>query len=299
LKKIWIIFIPFLLLYAPTRTFYSEWGWGYYYWLFGPIGPSVSEGMAAAGYSGVEYRGYTQFPLGGWPGNGTQIASLQLRLLNNTGGAGLQININRVTSATPGWDECGGTAPVYLTNQPVNPNADEYTYFELSGTPAQDDFMSAWQGGLPWFGLGLRGARGTGEPCMHFFYAFWADHYYDAALIVDYAIGVEESADRLDEDQDPIIAISPNPFRDRTDIRWQTTDNRYPITDNIEKNPNISIYDVSGKLVISFSITDIGDRSSVIWRGEDADGRSVPPGVYLVALTTPSATVYRKIVRLK
>lgn len=287
MKKILIVFIPFLMLYAPTRTFYSEWGWGYYYWLFGPIGPSVSEGLAAAGYSGVEYRGYIQFPLGGWPGNGTQITSLQLRLLNNTGGAGLQININRVTSATPGWDECGGTAPVYLTNQPVNPSADEYTYFELAGTPAQDDFMSAWQGGLPWFGLGLKGARGTGEPCMHFFYAFWADDYYDAALIVDYAIGVEESADRFDEDQHPVISISPNPFRTST----------YISIGQSAKSKELKIYDIQGRVVGSFTLGPM--PSALCWDGTDQSGRAVPPGVYLAALKTPSAAVYKKIVRLK
>jgi hypothetical protein len=291
MKKILILFIPVLLLYAPTRTFYSEWGWGYYYWLFGPIGPSQSEGMAAAGYSGVEYRGYTQFPLGGWPGSGTQISSLRLRLLNNTGGAGLQININRVTSATPGWDECGGTSPVYLTNQPVNASADEYTYFELAGTPALDDFMNAWQGGASWFGLGLKGSRGSGEPCMHFFYAFWADQYYDAALIVDYVIGVEESADRLDETQSPVIAISPNPFRTTTAIAVGLR----------AEGLGLSIYDAAGCLIKSFSIPSalIPNPSSLIWDGTDQTGRSVPPGVYLIAFRTPTATSYAKIVRLK
>jgi len=306
MKKILVIFIPMLLLYAPTRTFYSEWGWGYYYWLLGnPVGPNWSEGMAAAGYSGLDYRGYNQFALGGWPGNGTQISSLQLRLLNNTGGAGLQININRVTSATPGWDECGGTPPVYLINQPVNPNADEYTYFDLTGTPARDDFLAAWQGGASWFGLGLKGARGSGEPGMHFFYAFWADNYYDAALIVDYVIGVEENADQADQVPTPLIAISPNPFRDKTDIRWQITDksletdNRSGITDNSSQTVKLQIFDVSGQLLKSFSLTYILHPSPVIWNGTDQNGRSVPPGVYLVALKTPAATVYAKVVRLK
>lgn len=280
-----------LLLYAPTRIFYSEWGWGYYYWLLGnPVGPNWSEGMAAAGYSGLEYRGYTQFALGGWPGNGTQISSLQLRLLNNTGGAGLQIDINRVTSATPGWSECGGTPPVYVTNQPVNPNADEYTYFDLTGTSARDDFLAAWQGGASWFGLGLKGSRGSGEPCMHFFYAFWADNYYDAALIVDYVIGIEENADQADKAQMPIIAISPNPFRTTTEIN---------IGIRVE-GLGLSIYDATGQLIKRFLLpTAYSILHTVVWSGTDQNGRSVPPGVYLVALKTPSATVYTKVVRLK
>jgi hypothetical protein len=297
MKKILIVFIPLMLLYAPTRTFYSEWGWGYYYWLMGnPIGPNWSEGLAAAGYSGLEYRGFTQFALGGWPGNGTEISSLQLRLLNNTGGSGLQIDINRVTSATPGWSECGGTAPIYLTNQPVYANQDEYTYFDLTGTSARDDFLAAWQGGSSWFGLGLKGSRGSGEPCQHFFYAFWADEYYDAALIVDYVIGVEEKPDAIAKVS--FLMVEPNPFRTKTDMRWQISGNRKE-KDNSSQIVKLQIFDVSGQLVKSLSLAEIGDRSSVIWRGEDAAGRSVPPGVYLVALRTPSGTVYKKVVRLK
>lgn len=297
MKKILIVFIPLMLLYAPTRTFYSEWGWGYYYWLMGnPIGPNWSEGLAAAGYSGLEYRGFTQFALGGWPGNGTEISSLQLRLLNNTGGSGLQIDINRVTSATPGWSECGGTAPIYLTNQPVNANQDEYTYFDLTGTSARDDFLAAWQGGSSWFGLGLKGSRGSGEPCQHFFYAFWADEYYDAALIVDYVIGVEEKPDAIAKVS--FLMVEPNPFRDRTDIRFTIHDSGF-----MGKKLALLIYDVSGRSVKDLS-ADLGsciiDQGSVVsWPGTDPTGRSVPPGVYLVALRTPSGTVYKKVVRLK
>jgi hypothetical protein len=298
MKKILVLFIPLLLLYAPTRTFYSDWGWGYYYWLFGPVGPSVSEGMAAAGFSTLEYRGFTQFSLGGWPGNGTQITSLQLRLLNNTGGAGLQININRVTSSTPGWDECGGTAPVYLTNQPVNPNVDEYTYFDLTGTPARDDFLTAWQGGASWFGLGLKGARGSGEPTMHFFYAFWADNYYDAALVVDYVIGVEETAGQVDQVQTPLIAVAPNPFRTATYINIEhSAESIGKSKEQISEPSELQIYDIQGRLIRSFTLSAL--PFALCWNGTDHNGRSVPDGVYLFALRTPSATVYVKVVRLK
>jgi hypothetical protein len=112
-------------------------------------------------------------------------------------------------------------------------------------------------------------------------------------------IGIAETPSSGIGETTPFLKVSPNPFRDRTDIRWQTTDNRYQITDNSEKNPNISIYDVSGKLVISFSITDIGDRSSVIWRGEDAAGRSLPEGVYFVRLKTDNKDLIKKVIFIR
>lgn len=287
MKKAILIFCIPLLLFGVTRTFYGEWGWGYYYWLFGPVGPSVSEGMAAAGYSTLEYRGFVQMAIGGWPGGNVTINSLQLRLRNNTGGAGLQIDINRVTSATPGWTECGGTAPVYLTNQAVNASAEQYTYFDLSGTQAVSDFLAAWQSGAPWFGFGLKGSRGSSEPCMHFFYAFWADNYYDAALIIDYTIGIEEEASR---EARPALAIEPNPFRHATQISVGIRN----------QGLGLRIYDASGQLVRSFALpATYYLRPTVVWDGTDQTGHAVPPGVYLAVLEAAGSRVCSKVVKVE
>jgi hypothetical protein len=263
-KRLLVILIPLIGLYAPTTTFYSDWGWGYYYWLFGPIGPSQSEGMAAAGYSSLEYRGYNQFSLGGWPGSGTQINNLTLRLRNNTGGSGLQITINRVTSATPGWDECGGTSPVYLTNQAVNPNAEDYTYFTLTGTQAVTDLLTAWQGGSSWFGFGYRGSRGSGEPCMHFFYAFWADEMYDAALIVDYTIAVEESPGNAVVA--PVLSVYPNPFNRSVAIKFEIRNPKSEIA--------LKIFDAKGQSVKAFKKLPITQLHNyfITWDGSDNRG---------------------------
>jgi hypothetical protein len=299
-KAILLCCIPWLLLNAASRTFYSDWGWGYYYWLFGPIGPSWSEGMAAAGYSSLEYRGFVQMSIGGWPGGNVTINSLQLRLRNNTGGAGLQIDINRVTSATPGWTECGETSPVYLTNQPVTANAEQYTYFELAGTQAGSDFLSAWQSGAPWFGFGLKGSRGSGEPCMHFFYAFWADDYYDAALIIDYTIGVEENGNRQAVMS---IAVEPNPFRTTTNISigqivpWGGSG---APSDFQTGGNELRIYDAAGRQVRFYILpTTYSLLPTVVWDGTDHNGRAVPPGVYLAVLKTLKSSVCRKIVKIE
>lgn len=277
MKKLCVILLLFFCTIGFSITFYSDWGWGYYFWLFGPVGPNASEGMAAAGYSTLEYRGFTQFSIGGYPGPGTEINSLLLRLRNNTGGTGLQIDVNRVTSATPDWDECGGTAPVYLSDHPVQPNAEEYTYFDLTGTAAKADFLTAWEGGAPWFGFGFKGSRGSGEPCMHFFYAFWADQMYDAALFVDYTIGVKEDERRIPERDEIAFQIYPNPaFRNQS--IFLTIEGLESQRDMV-----LRIFNTSGQVIKTFTIHNSGSQV-VKWHGDDHYGKKVSCGIYFVQL---------------
>jgi len=293
MKKFIILLIP-LLIFAPTRTFFCDQGWGYYYWLFGPIGPNHSEGMAAAGYQSVEYRGYVQFDTYSYPGAGTVINSLGLRLRNNTGGSGLQIDLNRVTSDIPGWQECGGTAPVYATNLAVNSSPEVYTYFDLSGTQAVDDFLTQWQVGN-WFGLGMKGSRGTGEPCMHFFYAFWANEIYDAALLVDYGIvGVQETEIPNSKSRIPRTVLKPNPTRDVVDIIVQVTEN------DIGGETSLIIYNCIGRIVYANHLPAIyRGRSVVQWDCTDSVGRKVPPGIYFVTILGGEYSCIKKLIVLR
>jgi hypothetical protein len=288
MKKLIVLFLPVLFLYAPTQTFYSDWDWGYYFWLFGPVGPNHSQGMAAAGYSSMEYRGYNQFTLGGYPGAGTQISDLTLRLRNNTGGAGLQIDINRVFSNTPGWDECGGTEPIYLTNQAVSANAEEYTYFDLTGTQAADDFVAAWQTS-GWFGFGYKGSRGSAEPCVHFFYAFWADEMLDAALIVEYVIVAKEEHEE-EMIQTPSLSFYPNPCKEEVYIDLgakKYTGDKF----------NLAIYDANGRLVKDFGVTlDALHNTRIKWDGMDHFGQKVSSGVYFIELRTGDGVHIEKII---
>jgi len=88
------------------------------------------------------------------------------------------------------------------------------------------------------------------------------------------------------------LHVSPNPFVNRTDISWEITDNRLQITE-------LEIFDISGRVVKSFSLTDIDHPSSVIWRGEDNAGRSVPPGIYFIQFRDGEKTGTAKIVKLE
>jgi hypothetical protein len=293
MKRAIILLLP-LLLFAPTLTFYCEHGWGYYYWLFGPVGPSQSEGMAAAGYQSVEYRGYVQFDVYGYPGSGTTINSLVLRVRNNTGGAGLQVDINRVTAETPSWQECGGTAPIYATNLAASNNPEEYSYFDLSGTQAIDDFLALWQAG-GWFGFGMKGSRGSGEPCMHFFYAFWANEYYDAALLVDYGIvGIEDYHDSRPRIQEPRIMIRPNPAKEIVDITVQGAENA------VIGETMLIIYNSAGRIVRSVPLPVANcARCAVQWDCRDRSNQRVAPGVYFITVSGVDHPCIEKLVVLR
>ncbi|MEO0142731.1 MAG: T9SS type A sorting domain-containing protein [candidate division WOR-3 bacterium] len=263
---------------CTTITIYSDWGWGYYFWLFGWVGPNQSEGVTAAGYSGsIEYRGYTQFSMPGYPGPGTTINGITLRLCNNTGGTGLSININRVTSDVPGGNECG-VPPFYLSNQPVNSGVEEYTYFDLTSTQAKDDFLNAWQSGADWFGFGY---SGTGP--MHFFYACWFDPYLDAALIINYTIGVDENEDTSAAKG---IVLYPNPFNNYLVIRLTNYKN-----DSGKEPVIIKVYDIRGREVASFKKEP--KKELII------DTGNLPKGVYFVQVKADNYNEIKKIIKIE
>jgi hypothetical protein len=91
------------------------------------------------------------------------------------------------------------------------------------------------------------------------------------------------------------LHISPNPFRRMARIKYQ-------IQAGLRENDmSLKIYDITGRLVKDCSplLSVIGDRSSVIWTGDDDRGRSVSAGVYFVRLETPERVMTTKIVKIK
>jgi len=88
---------------------------------------------------------------------------------------------------------------------------------------------------------------------------------------------VDETAG-LGATQSSGIKSLPNPFTQRTDIRYQITDDR--------KIHVIKVYDITGHLVADLSdqISVIGHQSSVKWDGADVTGKQLPAGVYFVEL---------------
>ena len=103
----------------------------------------------------------------------------------------------------------------------------------------------------------------------------------------------------------PTLTVSPNPFVTRTVVRLQISDNsvkndnRYQIPDNSEKITTLKIFDVSGRLIKLFSLTDIGYPSSVIWNGTDHSGHSVTSGVYFIRISVDDRVYTEQIIKLR
>ncbi len=96
-----------------------------------------------------------------------------------------------------------------------------------------------------------------------------------------------------------IISVTPNPFRDKTDIRLKIADDRLPIADS---RWQLNIYNVAGFLVKSFRIAhNVVCPIQITWNGADEQGNLLSPGVYFCCFKSnmSKAVVSRKLVLLK
>jgi hypothetical protein len=76
-----------------------------------------------------------------------------------------------------------------------------------------------------------------------------------------------------------LSAMSPNPFRDATEVRWAVPE---PAAVRIE------VYDVRGRLVRALVDRPVSaGEFRATWDGRDAAGRPASPGIYFVRLTAP------------
>ncbi|KPJ71211.1 hypothetical protein AMJ52_08810 [candidate division TA06 bacterium DG_78] len=83
-----------------------------------------------------------------------------------------------------------------------------------------------------------------------------------------------------------VLEISPNPFRQKTDIRFQILD----VSDF-----ELRIYDISGRAVKIFD----QPKSPIIWRGIDENGNKLPSGVYFVKLEVAHYTTTKKLLLIR
>jgi hypothetical protein len=102
---------------------------------------------------------------------------------------------------------------------------------------------------------------------------------------------------------DSWLEINPNPFRQIANIRYMIHDPRSTI-----QNPKLAIYDVSGRLIISFDLESsipglapqsgagMNHESLFLWDGTDNFGKRVPEGVYFVRLQGPYLHVTEKVI---
>jgi N-acetylneuraminic acid mutarotase len=114
--------------------------------------------------------------------------------------------------------------------------------------------------------------------------------------------GAKESQIHKFKSTAAVLKISPNPFEQMTDIRYQITDTNVRSTLNVQHSTiSLKIYDSSGRLVKVFSklSSAIGHPLSVTWFGKDNSGHQVPAGVYFVRLELTEKSITKKIIRLK
>ncbi|KPJ72284.1 hypothetical protein AMJ52_06835 [candidate division TA06 bacterium DG_78] len=88
------------------------------------------------------------------------------------------------------------------------------------------------------------------------------------------------------------LQIHPNPFRHRTDIKYQIP---------VDCDAEIGIYDVSGRLVQFFDLkSNISNlQSKIMWSGKDENDRILPNGIYFCRLKTRKGSIMEKIVFLR
>lgn len=62
----------------------------------------------------------------------------------------------------------------------------------------------------------------------------------------------------------------------------------------------VGVYDLTGRLIdVLAGRTHDADHHSVVWNGQDATGRAVPSGPYVIRLETESGVVARKVMLLR
>jgi hypothetical protein len=107
----------------------------------------------------------------------------------------------------------------------------------------------------------------------------------------------EDECSDLFSDNPIFYDIYPNPFNEKTEIKFQ-----FPVDSRQQSVVGIKIYDVSGRLIKEFSqpLSGIGHPSSVvIWYGDDQQGHQVPAGIYFLRLETSNKSITKKIVKLE
>mgnify|MGYP001024618949 CR=1 FL=1 len=114
---------------------------------------------------------------------------------------------------------------------------------------------------------------------------------FDDIVVQTPPAGIEETY------RDPaILSLNgyPNPFTQKTVIRYSLNE----LSEN--KFLNLSIYDLSGRLIRNFSIDEPRSASNeVFWEGKDESGKEVASGIYFCTLKSGSYSKTEKLVLIR
>ena len=114
----------------------------------------------------------------------------------------------------------------------------------------------------------------------------------DAVMLVFHnATGIKKAEERKEKrEKRGQLKIFPNPFREKTSIRLTVNGSQFT-----DKNCQLQIYNVSGRLVKSFSLPTAYSLlpTEITWDGRDNSGKEVPPGLYFIKIRDQSQSVLR------
>ena len=109
--------------------------------------------------------------------------------------------------------------------------------------------------------------------------------------------GVKETALRLTPNALRSLQVFPNPFKEKTYIKYQITNNKFQT--NSKSQIELKIYNTNGRLVKQFNYLTIRQHNQIVWYGKDNKGKQLPNGVYFVRLETPDYKETKKVTLLK
>jgi len=119
---------------------------------------------------------------------------------------------------------------------------------------------------------------------------------YDIYFATGNYVGIQEFYDSK-----PAITLMcyPNPFREKTTLKFQIPSTKYQI--NSKSQITLKIYNSIGQLVKVFSLpTAYSLVSTVIsWNGDDRKGHQVPAGIYFVELVSDNKKYVKKVVKIE
>jgi len=103
--------------------------------------------------------------------------------------------------------------------------------------------------------------------------------------------GIEETRQPLSVNRLP-LEICPNPFISNTVIRFSPS---------AQNKVSLKIYDISGKLVKSFTSNNqkLSTNNYFVWLGTDDSGKKLPAGVYIIRLETTNGSKTKQLVILR
>ena len=122
---------------------------------------------------------------------------------------------------------------------------------------------------------------------------------------IDTQVGIEEkekSDPELDSGRSPKseICIYPNPFSTTTAIKlsgYQAIKSNNPIARLLDSSVALEIYDLSGRLVRSFTINhQLSTINQMVWDGRDSYGNEVKSGIYFCELKVNGTETKKLIV---